>query len=112
METTFTLGESSEDVLENVCFMVLKIKKRRANTKIGATLLFFGLCTRHYISATVEAHFSDICLVPIPSSGHFILSLEEALMVCLFVFFLISLVQTSVATATLFYNLARTIIFT
>ena len=35
METTFTLGESSEDVLENVCFMVLKIKKRRANTKIG-----------------------------------------------------------------------------
>ena len=40
METTFTLGESSEDVLENVCFMVLKIKKRRANTKIGATLLF------------------------------------------------------------------------
>lgn len=36
--------------------MVLKIKKRRANTKIGATLLFFGLCTRHDISATVEAH--------------------------------------------------------
>lgn len=56
METTFTLGESSEDVLENVSFMVLKIKKRRANTKIGATLLFFGLCTRHDISATVEAH--------------------------------------------------------
>lgn len=56
METTFTLGESSEDVLENVCFMVLKIKKRRANTKIDATLLFFGLCTRHDISATVEAH--------------------------------------------------------
>ena len=81
METTFTLGESSEDVLENVCFMVLTIKKRRANTKIGATLLFFGLCTRHYISATVEAHFSDICLVPIPSSGHFILSLEEALII-------------------------------
>ena len=38
METTFTLGESSEDVLENVCFMVLTIKKRRANTKIGATV--------------------------------------------------------------------------
>ena len=29
MERTFTLGESSEDVLENVCFMVLRIKKRR-----------------------------------------------------------------------------------
>ena len=42
METTFTLGESSEDVLENVCFMVLKIKKRRANTKIGATLVVMG----------------------------------------------------------------------
>ena len=38
METTLTLGESSEDVLENVCFMVLTIKKRRANTKIGATV--------------------------------------------------------------------------
>ena len=41
METTFTLGESSEDVLENVCFMVLGIKKRRANTKIGPTFTSF-----------------------------------------------------------------------
>ena len=41
METTFTLGESSENVLENVCFMVLRIKKRRANTKIVATFTSF-----------------------------------------------------------------------
>ena len=41
METTFSLGESSEDVLENVCFMVLRIKKRGANTKAGATFTSF-----------------------------------------------------------------------
>ena len=41
METTFTLGESSENVLENVCFMVLRIKKRRENTKIVATFTSF-----------------------------------------------------------------------
>ena len=41
MERTFTLRESSEDVLENVCFMVLRIKKRMANTKIGATFTSF-----------------------------------------------------------------------
>ena len=41
METTFTLGESSEDVLENVCFMVLRIIKRTAHTKIGATFTSF-----------------------------------------------------------------------
>ena len=27
METTFTLGESSEDVLENVCFIVLSLER-------------------------------------------------------------------------------------
>lgn len=41
MKTSFTLGESSEDVLENVCFIVLRMKKRRANTKIGATFTSF-----------------------------------------------------------------------
>ena len=41
MERTFTLRESSEDVLENVCFMVLRIKKRMENTKIGATFTSF-----------------------------------------------------------------------
>ena len=50
METTFTLGESSEDVLENVCFMVLRIKKRRANTKVGATFTsFWFMCQILYV---------------------------------------------------------------
>ena len=110
MEATFTSGESSEDVLENVCFMVLGIKKRRANTKIGATFTSFWFmyqtlykCYRrsplfgHLLSS--DTFFRALHFDPGRSRYDF--------------FFLVNSLSTDIRHyRNTFYNLAKTIIFT